>query len=220
MYSQARRLLPFIPSHDYDKIATEFLEQYYPQALSTPQRVPIEEIARNGMGLDVQYMCLSEELDVFGMTIFTDGKVEIYDPEEGLYDTKLLAAKTVLIDPKAVEKTNTGCKNNTIAHECVHWYKHRYYYKMQNLSLPKYAKYCKCRIDQMPDATSDENIMELQAVGIAPRILMPKQPFIEAAEYLGVSYGKDNKSAISTLADFFDVSKQSVAIRLKECSLL
>lgn len=220
MYSQSRRLLPFIPSNDYDKIATEFLEQYYPQALSKPQRVPIEEIARNGMGLDIRYVCLSEELDIFGMTVFTDGKVEVYDPNEGLYDTKYFAAKTVLIDPKAVEKTNTGCKNNTIAHECVHWYKHRYYYKMQNLTLPKYAKYCKCRIEQMHDAIDDENIMELQAVGIAPRILMPKQSFIEAAEYLGVSYGQDNKSAIFTLADFFDVSKQSVAIRLKECSLL
>lgn len=220
MYSNAKRLLPFIPKNDYDKIATEFLEQYYPQALDKPQRVPIEQIAYEGLGLDVQYVCLSEELDIFGMTIFTDGKVEIYDPKEGLYDLKVISAKTVLIDPKAVEKTNTGCKNNTIAHECVHWYKHRYYYKAQNLSLPKYAKYCKCKIEQIPDATEDESIMEAQAVGIAPRILMPKHPFIEAAQYLGVFPGQDNRSTVNALADFFDVSKQSVAIRLKECSLL
>jgi hypothetical protein len=220
MYSQAKKLIPFIPPRDYDKIATEFLELYYPQALTKPQRVPIENIAREGLGLDIQYVCLTEELDVFGMTIFTDGKVEIYDPDDGLYDTRVVTAKTVLIDPKAVDRTNTGCKNNTIAHECVHWYKHRYYYKFQNISLPKLAKFCKCRIDQMPNATDDESIMERQAVGIAPRILMPKQPFMEAAEYLGVSYGKDNRSAIGALADFYDVSKQSVAIRLKECSLL
>ena len=49
---------------------------------------------------------------------------------------------------------------------------------------------------------------------------MPKNTFIEVAEHLCISYGKDNRSAISDLADFFDVSRQSVEIRLKECSLL
>lgn len=216
----ARKMIPYIPPADYDKVATEFLETYYPEALNNPTRVPIEDVARNGMGLDVQYMCITEEMDVYGMTIFSDGVVEIYDPEESLYDTKQFKAKTVLIDPEAVKKTNIGCRNNTLAHECVHWYKHRYYYKMQNYSLPRYAKYCKCRIDQLPYATDDENIMESQAIGIAPRILMPRQPLIEVAEHLGVSYGKDNSEAIWTLADFFDVSKQSVEIRLKECSIL
>ena len=170
--------------------------------------------------MDVRYVCLSEELDIYGMTIFTDGAVEVYDLDERLYDTRIFKAKTVLIDPEAVKKTNTGCKNNTIAHECVHWYKHRYYYKMQKLSLPRYANYCKCHVDQLPESKDEEHIMESQAIGIAPRILMPKNTFIEAAEHLGISYGKDNRIAISTLADFYGVSKQSVEIRLEECSLL
>jgi Zn-dependent peptidase ImmA (M78 family) len=72
----------------------------------------------------------------------------------------------------------------------------------------------------LPESKDEENIMESQAIGIAPRILMPKNTFIEAAEHLGISYGKDNRIAISTLADFYGVSKQSVEIRLEECSLL
>lgn len=215
-----RRLVPYIPPTEYDKVAQEFLEQYYPQALTNPMRVPIEDIAKNEIGLDVRYVCLSEEQDIYGMTIFTDGAVEIYDPVEGLYDTQIFKSKTVLIDPAAVKKTNSGCKNNTIAHECVHWYKHRLFYKRQQLTLPRYAKYCKCRISQLPDNIDEENIMESQATGIAPRILMPKNPFIEAAEHLGVAYGKDNREAICALAEFFDVSRQSVEIRLEECSLL
>lgn len=216
----ARKMIPFIPPADYDKVATEFLESFCPEALKEPMRIPIEEVAKNGLGLDLKYMCITEESDIYGMTIFTDGLVEIYDPEEGLYDTKEFKAKTVLIDSEAVKKTNIGCRNNTIAHECVHWYKHRYYYKMQNYTLPRYAKYCRCRIDQLPYADDDENIMESQAIGIAPRILMPRDSFIQAAEHLGISYGKDNNEAIWTLADFFDVSKQSVEIRLHECSIL
>lgn len=215
-----RRLVPYIPPAEYDKVAQEFLEAYYPQALTNPMPVPIEDIAKNVMGLDVQYVCLSEEQDIYGMTIFTDGAVEIYDPVEGLYDTRVFKSKTVLIDPVAVKKTNSGCKNNTIAHECVHWYKHRLFYKRQRFALPRYAKYCKCRITQLPDTIDEENIMESQATGIAPRILMPKTTFIEAAEHLGVAYGKDNRDAIRALADFYEVSRQSVEIRLEECSLL
>lgn len=172
-------MIPYIPPAEYDTVASEFLTEYYPDALKSPMPVPIEDIARDGLNLDVKYLCITEEMDVYGMTIFSDGIVEIYNMDEGLYEAREFKARTVLIDPEAVKKTNIGCRNNTLAHECVHWYKHRYYYKMQNLSLPRYAKYCQCRIDQVPYASEDENIMESQAVGIAPRILMPKDTFIE-----------------------------------------
>lgn len=215
-----RKLIPYIPPSEYDHVAREFLEQYYPEALKKPMPIPIEEIAKNALGIDVQYACLSEEMDIYGVTIFTDGIVEIYDHNEGLYDAKVFKAKTILIDPEAVKRTNTGCLNNTIAHECVHWCKHRYYHKMQRISLPRYAKYCKCHVDQFPESTEDENIMESQANGIAPRILMPKNTFIEVAEHLYKTYGEYNRNVICQLADFFDVSKQSAEIRLRECNLL
>lgn len=212
-------LIPFIPPSEYDKVAEQFLEEYCPEALKHPMAVPIERIAAD-MGLKVQYVCLSEEADIYGATIFTDGALEIYDPEEGLYDTKVFKRKTVLIDPEAVKKTNVGCKHNTLAHECVHWYKHRLYYKMQKFTMPRMARFCKCSVNQLPYATEDENIMEGQAIGIAPRILMPKATFIEAASQYDIVYGRDNWRAIYGLADLFDVSKQSVMIRLEECNLL
>lgn len=213
-------LIPYIPASEYDKVAEEFLGLYYPEALVKPTPVPIEYVAKEELGLDIQYMCLSEELDIYGMTIFSEGGVDIYDPEEGLYETKVFKRKTVLIDPEAVKKTNVGCRNNTIAHECVHWYKHRFYHRMLCYAQLRQAKYCKCSVRQLPTATEEENIMESQAVAIAPRILMPKVPFVEAATQLNIGYGKDNWKAICQLADFFDVSKQSVKIRLEECQLI
>lgn len=213
-------LIPIIPVVDYDKVANDFLEAYCFEALIRPQPVPIQDIAKNKMGLNVQFIPLSEELDIYGMTIFADGLVEIYDPVEGLYDEKLFNKKTILIDPEAYKKTNTGCVNNTIAHECVHWYKHRMYYKMQNITLSRQAKYCKCHVEHLPYATEDEEYMENHAIGIAPRILMPRNTFEEMADKLDIRYGKNNVDEIQKLADFFDVSKQSVAIRLEECGLL
>ena len=55
----SRKLVPYIPLAEYDKVACEFLEMFYPDALKNPMPVPIEEIAKNGLGLDVQYICLS-----------------------------------------------------------------------------------------------------------------------------------------------------------------
>lgn len=212
-------LLPYIPPSEYDNVAKEFLERYYPGALSKPQKIPILDVARNDVGLDVQFICLSEESDIYGMTIFEDGNVEIYDPDEYLYDTKFFKRKTVLIDPKAVNKTNIGCRNNTIAHECVHWFKHRMYYRMQKYTLPKKAKYCKCSVNNLSLYSDEEEIMEKQAIGIAPRILMPRQTFWEVAR----SYDKLTEYSwreISEIAEFFGVSKQSVSIRLSECGII
>lgn len=215
-----RNLIPIISASEYDNVAKEFLEAYFPEAILESRPVPILDIAKNKMGLDVQFVCLSEELDVYGVTVFSDGLVEIYDQKTGLYDSKFFKRKTVLIDPEAYKRTNAGCVNNTIAHECVHWYKHRMYYRMQNYSLPRHAKYCKSYVDQLPYSTEEEIILENHAIGIAPRILMPKNPFIDKAYEFNVRYGEDNRNAISKLAEFFDVSKQSVTIRLEECKLI
>lgn len=212
-------LLPYIPPSEYDNVATDFLERYFPGAISKPQRVPILEVARNDVGLDVQFVCLSEESDIYGITIFEDGNVEIYDPEECLYDTKFFKRKTVLIDPEAVKKTNIGCRNNTIAHECVHWFKHRMYYRMQKFTLPKKAKYCKCSINSLNLYNDEEELMEKQAIGIAPRILMPKQSFEEVARSYD-NLSENSWREISEIAEFFDVSKQSVTIRLSECGII
>lgn len=219
VYNQ-KTLIPIIAASEYDSVAEQFLHSFFPEALLRPQKVPILDIAKEKMGLDIQFIPLSEEQEIYGMTIFSDGLVEVYNQEEGLYENRMFKRKTILIDPIAVEKTNTGCKNNTIAHECVHWYKHRMYYRMQQYTLPRFAKYCKCRIDQLPYESEDENNMEIQAIGIAPRILMPKTTFLEVAAKLDSEIGKDNWRYVSILADFFDVSKQSVKIRLKECGMM
>lgn len=212
--------IPYIPPDTYDDVASEFLNRYCPETLDTPVAVPILDIARNKMCLDVQFVCLSEELDIYGATVFSDGMVTIYNKEDGVYEDKYFKRKTMLIDPEAYKKINSGCVNNTIAHECVHWYKHRYYHWYESIVLPRYANYCKCSIDELPESTKEENIMEAQAVGIAPRILMPKATFCEAARDCGIKYGENNFEVVDVLHELFEVSKQSVRIRLSECGLM
>ena len=221
MYYDERTLIQIITCEEYDDVATEFLEIYYPDALMVPQCVPILKIAKEKIKLDVQFISITEEHDVYGLTVFQDGFLDIYKSDEEIYESKYFKKKTILIDPKAVAKSNTGCMNNTIAHECVHWYKHRLFYKMQSiLLLPRQAKYCKFSVKCINTNADDELILENQANEIAPRILMPKRPFIEVANKLNVGCGRNDERAISELASFFDVSKQSASIRLQECMIM
>jgi Zn-dependent peptidase ImmA (M78 family) len=94
------------------------------------------------------------------------------------------------------------------------------YYKMQKFSLPRKAKFCKCSINHLPYINDDEEIMERQAIGIAPRILMPKDAFIEVAGNYNIVSEEVSWREIADIARFFDVSKQSVTIRLQECGIL
>jgi len=220
MYYSKDTLIPIISSNEYDEVAQDFLERYFPQALSVPQPVPILDVARNNVGLDVQFVRLSEELDVYGITVFSDGLIDIYDETDELYDSRFYKRKTVLIDPEAYKKTNHGCVNNTIAHECVHWFKHRMYYKMQDIILPKSAKYCKCSVNQLQYNDNEIDMLESQATGIAPRILMPYNSFIEKARDFSKIHNKSFQDIVSDLSEFFRVSKASVSIRLSECNLI
>lgn len=122
-------LVPVISKVQFDNVATEFLEQYYPDALKTPMAVPIIEIAKKKMGLKIiaEYR-LSEDFSIYGQICFSSGLATIYDRDEDEYRDIKVRRGTVFIDPDTIRERNLGCLHNTIAHECVHWYEHRNYY--------------------------------------------------------------------------------------------
>lgn len=118
-----------------------------------------------------------------------------------------------------IEKEN----NNTIIHECVHFYLHRYAIKFQKIFDKKY-KWFDCDINGRANMNlgMDINIMEWQANALTPRILMPYKAFSEEAFKLIKEFRLKNNSdtidilpnVIETLSNLYHVSKLSVKIRL------
>lgn len=230
-YVDSISLVPRISKAQFDDVATEFLTEYCPEALEKPMAVPIMTIAKKKMGLTVITDCrLSEDLSILGMTCFTSGVVDIYDKEEDEFKEKIVRRGTVFIDPDTYWERTLGCFTNTAAHESLHWYKHRYYHFAQSVEKPGMAIACRCPTQPKDESTQeqwdDEDWMEWQATGIAPRILMPKQTFsskveaikqetvsVEGLHYLAV------KAIIKRAADFFKVSQQSAAIRIEELGI-
>ena len=227
--------VPHISKADFDDEATRFLKQYCPEALETPMAVPIETIARKKMGLVVLERNLTEDLSILGQMCFTGGLAEIYDKAEDEYREIRVKAGTMIIDPDTEIKRNIGCKRNTISHECFHWDKHRFYHILANAAGKKdTAVAFRCPSEVKDDRTTadwtDEDWMEWQATGIAPRILMPKETVgivvarlcdeSKADPFVTAKLKSQMRWVVEHLATFYDVSKQSAEIRLVELGYL
>ena len=221
---------PMIAKSEFDNEAKMFLKMFCTESLITPMAIPILEIARKEMGLRVIKKHLSEDLSILGQMCFTSGLAEIYDKENEEYREVKVRYGTMIIDPDVIVERNEGCMNNTIAHECVHWHKHRDYHIAASIRKDKKAisRYCDFMIK--PESTqsdwADEDWMEWQANNIAPRILMPLEPFHVMVQKFAAEYTSNHSVwfhhysmyvwVVNNLAAFFKVSKQSVKIRLEE----
>lgn len=68
----SKSIVPIIARKDLDKEATAFLEKYYPEALAEPMRVPIEDIAKEKLHLNVvQGYRITDDFCIFGQICFS-----------------------------------------------------------------------------------------------------------------------------------------------------
>lgn len=223
-------LIPIISREQYDEEAEKFLHKYYPQALKTPMPIPIEEIAKNKLGLVViKDKLLTAEHAIFGQICFFDGNAKVYDENKSQYVDIEVERGTIFIDPQTYFFRNVGCVNNTIAHESVHWEKHRIFATIKGLlnDIPTVAHRCPATAygNIIKDKfTEDEAWLEIQANAIAPKILMPKAmtekkitELISKYDYIpnGECFN-ELKQIIDDLSAFFNVSKQAAKIRMIE----
>lgn len=215
---------------DYEKEAEAFLTKYEcADAIDNPRPIPIWDIATKLMSLeiiDTEY--LSVDGSVQGAIAFTRGIIEVFDwsAEETIgYE---VSQPSIFVD---ADITNIGRFNNTLAHECFHWWRHRNYfnYKRNHENGAEFAFRCNKTLSTTGSLIigkwSDIDKMEWQAKTIAPKILMPRNAFKKKVDHSYQMLIEDNPNAdqnaitervINNVAEFFKVSKQSAAIRMFE----
>ena len=200
-----------------EREAERFLMQYCREALECPQPIPIRQIAEDKMNLTlITDKSLSDDLSVFGETIFAESDVDVLakDEPEKLH----CAAGTILLDPDVFMTRNMGSYNFTLAHEVYHWYAHRAYMlmRMQTQHIPAVQR---CYVNGSSKHSPGE-LAEIQANAMAARILMPRKAVqIKYGEVLQ-KYGTADEMVVADLAIFFAVSKQAMRIRLKELGIM
>ena len=229
-----KNLVPIIAKNEFDDIAAIFLKKYCPQCLELPMVVPIEEIAVHTINLKIRRRHLSENLSILGQIFFSSGLAEVYKKDEDEYVFEQVEKGTMFVDPDVATERNIGSERNTIAHECVHWNIHRTYHSVQIIAGGEQAVAFRCPAEppseKLNSRWTDEDWMEWQANGIAPKILMPKVPFTFYVDTHPLFFKmKETNSGLESLyqdlliedlANFFQVSKQSASIRLVELGLI
>lgn len=195
-------LIPYISSARYEDEAERFLREIYPEALYQPMPIDVFDVASR-LQLEAKPHAFDSCCQVLGKTYFKSIQEE----------TGMVAEGTVLYD---TSHGNAGRISNTIIHECFHWYKHKHYFALKKLLKSDQTVY--------GDTKTTRYWLERQAKAITPRILMPKEMFLKKAQaliedwqtYSQLGYLSILEHVISELANFFQVSKQSVKIRLVE----
>lgn len=217
-------LTPYIKSSSYEKYGRDFLDKFFAEALGdNPIKVnPIKIIDR--MGLVVYFAHLGDGID--GKILFASEDVEAYNVASKKIVKTKLGSGTILINTSIIKK-GFGCFNNTLIHECLHWWLHKKYFELQMLLNPDDPR-SRSYIDEMemPDNKKFVNkyFMELQARSISPIVLMPEKSARNYYEKIlkqlenRKSYHSKNKTflyALYKFTDYFGVSTSCARIRLE-----
>jgi len=207
---------------DMETIATAVLNEHMPHLLAGENVVPIEHLAQECYGLDIESRNITVDKRILGMMAFGNIEVPMYDLLMNPIRERVLEG-TMLIDECLLAKENTARRRFTIAHELSHWILHRPY-RSSN-------RYIACRTENVGKFTFKENMTdddygEWQANVLAAAILMPQvtMPWAvsNAFSAMGIewndTYMSDHKrrSITTHIAEIFKVSLQAAEIRLEQ----
>ena len=212
-------LIPYIKKEKMDDVATKILQRYYPEALNGEAVNAYEFAKRLKLNLiEVNF----NNPNIIGKIYFAECKVK---NKKGEITT--IPANTIKISKSSKLFGYEGSRNFTIMHECVHFLLHKKAFELE-CYFNKKANSLECRNNGSGGTSAKEtpvDWMEWQANNIAPRLLIPKIPFINKVDKMLEQYKITHENndcldyyekLIYNLANFYGVSIETIKIRLIE----
>lgn len=188
----------------------------------------IDQIVEDALYITVEDINITSTGSVLGMMIFAPSEINALDTL--FRPSKMqLDEGTMLLDRSLLARNMVTRRRFTKAHEASHWILHRTYHSPDNHTyyLRRAAPHIACRSSSMERYSYSDSRNwsgldweEWQADRMAASLLMPKEPFQEAAKYFlrhsGISRahlvkGRDvaaSREAIENIASLFQVSKK------------
>ncbi|MDK8352335.1 ImmA/IrrE family metallo-endopeptidase [Actinotignum sanguinis] len=211
---------------ELDVIVERLLEEMGEvDALSGLAALDIEHFAEFRLNADIEYRCLSEDGKTLGMTVLSNGPVEVWDKENKRPLVVAATANTIMLDLESEHCITEGKARFTLAHECGHLFLHR---PLEPDSCPdSRTLVAKCGVDFYTRPTNsrrDEQFRERQADRLAAALLMPVSGVRAVVNKYERECAEDPfASAIpiqSHIADVFNVSQEAARIRLECLNLI
>ncbi len=214
--------VPYLKAMEIEAIAYELLEKYCPQVLRTATLTPVLDIIEKLKEKTKLKSAIEDLGEIEGKKVL--GKVSF-------------ARRTLFLDKSLLEERKIQFRF-TAAHEIGHWVLHRYKeLKLENQKLNTEEltddEGSICRLDQR----TPKEWIERQANVFAASLIMPRNTFhdelVRSQKEIGIlrNFGivfindenynrKDRTMILAILSDKFQVSKQSVEVRLNTLKLV
>ena len=227
-------LVPYIRTADLEDLADEFFDKYCDDALFDRWVFPYSHVMRK---MHIQAVESTLPDNVFGRTYFKPTRIKYWykywpmhpEPEE---IEEEVPAGTIVINKEHFFLGNYGSAINTMAHELVHWEFHRRFFEILAL-LDENANQLSCEVT--PEIPSEEMTgvekaiwwAEWQANNLAPRIVMPRQIFLDVLaqcydeNFTPVYYrGQYLEEALEKTAEMFGVSRYEAKVRAIQLGIM
>lgn len=225
----SHRQIEEIASAAVKEFNTFFFGKYFDFGRRFAQFTPIDQFARDFLGLSVSFAKLSTDGSICGLTAYTDTEYEI--EEMGVKRTIPLKQNQVIldrnfIDPRQMRKL---CRKRrfTLAHECAHQILYQYASDEEKAACQKV--YSSKPAYSLRDLKTHEDWNEWQANTLGAAILMPQKeidlamwslaPSRRLISYDGYFSHRDHIT-LSAICQQLGVSRSAAVIRLQQLGYL
>jgi len=222
---------PILSNNEIDEFACSVLEDYEPGLLCEPGMIDYEHFIESYMEMDLLYKDIYYEENtppIYGITVFRDCTVKIFDREESRISSRIIRANTVILDNSATK--NNGMAMFTALHESGHYFMHKGVYSIFRAG----QVCCRRKNTKVPDGRSNrtaEQWREHQANRFASSLAMPDRTFFPFVNNMLREYnlwkrciilGQDadldivaNDLLPESISEVYGVSKQAASVKLK-----
>ena len=212
----------FLSKYDIEQISERVLKAYWrlPESKTVPYRIQPDILLTRLLGLTIDHRHLSEDGLTLGLTSYEEVGVEVFGNEqEEMY---FLDGSTVLIEENLLDQDKIGRYDFTVVHEGCH--------HILNLLFPgEYSGGVNARrvlkYRAFAPKGQERNWEEWQVDNMTSMILMPKELLFQNMRICGINapipmlnriWRTADFSKFSRLSEMMGVSKQALAIRMKQ----
>ena len=220
---------PILSNKEIDDFAYAVLEDYSPNLLREPGTLDYEHFIESYLGMEIIYKDIYYKENtppVYGMTVFRDGTVKVFDKENSRTAHPIIRANTVIMDNFVTK--NNGMALFTGLHESGHIFLHQGVY-----SIFRAGQVC-CRKKNTGNAKqwTAEEWREHQANHFAGAIAMPDTTFVPFVTNTLREHGVFKRSISldqnddldilgkdllpERISEVYGVSKQAALVKLKK----
>ena len=215
-------LCPVIPKDQMDSEVSRILTRYLPEGLNDPAKLQGELLARR-LGLKICYADLGNSGHHYGRLYFEAQDVAVFDAD-GMPAEITVMPRTILLDIRLQGQSwsVTRKREDTIAHECLHYIEHACFFYFQQLHHESIAFLASDGpVKVYHGETTPLDRVERQTSQLTARLRMPRectrQKILECLKkYQHLNQMEAMNRTIHDLSWTFNVSYETAKYRMVE----